>query len=86
VLTNWFNPERCVLVKITKDGSTFKEFPNGDPRVSKFDPADRKWVAAAIVYHRDHSHESPIIQAADHKWHTFVTAFKAHHVSIQFIC
>ncbi|MCI0524309.1 MAG: hypothetical protein L0Y75_03515 [Acidobacteria bacterium] len=47
VLTNWANPNRCVMVAITpvgNDENSFAEFPEA-PGLADFDPADRKFVA-----------------------------------------
>jgi len=86
VLTNLYNPDRCVLVKIEKDGATFNEFPNSDIRLKNFDPSDRKWIAVAIVYHKKHGEIASIVQAADHKWRVYAAAFNDHHIEIEFIC
>ena len=59
VLTNMYNPERCVLV-------TPEPFPD-DPRLAAFDPEDRKFICVAIA----HSERLPILQATDSKWHQF---------------
>lgn len=64
VLTNLANPERCDLVTITPmKGRGFEEFPDEAGR-EDFDPADRKFVAAA----RAHGGGPVILQGLDSKW------------------
>lgn len=84
VLTNWTNPERCDLVPISPRKGTktdFSEFPQ-DPKLRKFDPSDRKFVAVA----RAHPECPPILQAVDLKWWDYRRALKSHGVTVQFLC
>jgi hypothetical protein len=86
VLTNWANPERCILVHIeeAKGGDPvedFLQFPV-TPELRDFDPSDRKFVAVAIV----HPEHPPIWNAVDSDWHLFEKALKRVGVSVTFLC
>ncbi len=85
VLTHFKTPD-CILVRITPDGATFKEFPNSDPALTKFDVADRKWIAAALVHQQEYELSAPIMQAADNKWRDFQASLTRHGIVIEFIC
>lgn len=74
VLTNVRNPECCALV-------TPAEFPN-DPRLTAFDPADRKFVEVSLA----HTDRPPILQAVDTKWRQFEAALGQHDVAVEFLC
>ena len=84
VLTNWANPGRCELVRITPDAShssQFAEFPT-DSRLKSFDPADRKFVAVAL----GHGGNPPIWQAVDQKWWDLRTVLGDCNVTVEFLC
>lgn len=84
VLTNWANPQRCQLVRITPlNGQkvTFQEFP-AVPDLAGFDPSDRKFVAVALA----HGQQSPILQAVDSKWWEFRDALHCNGVQVDFLC
>lgn len=84
VLTNLANPSRCIQVPITprrNDETHFLEFPN-DPALSRFDRADRKFVAVA----RAHSSRPPILQALDSKWWGWKEPLKRAGVTVHFLC
>jgi hypothetical protein len=84
VLTNWRNDTYCVTVSITKneDGLNFKEFPNTDPELEKFDPSDRKFVAVALA----HPSKPTIVNAVDSDWSHFEKALTKHGLNIHNIC
>jgi len=66
VLTNYANPQRCEIVRITPkdyDQTDFQEFPD-DPELEGFDRNDRKFVTVAI----SHPDRPPILQAVDVQW------------------
>jgi len=87
VLTNQANLEKCERVSITPidpddpSETDFHEFPS-DPDLDHFDPSDRKYIAVACA-HRNHP---PILQAADHKWWMFRSAFENNGVEVVFLC
>ena len=77
-----------VVVRINPlDGSEtdFMEFPTTDA-LSDFDVADRKFIAVAITYKRDHDKKATILQALDTKWEPFRKAFEQEGVQIDFLC
>jgi hypothetical protein len=89
VLTNRAT-DKCVLVKITEidigGRQSFTEFPNDNDHLKAFDPADRKWIAAALAYKTEFDSTPPISQAADMKWKQFENALFTYGITIDFIC
>ena len=84
VLTNWANPIRCELVRITPGaggGENYAEFPDGEG-LANFDPADRKFVAVASA----HAARPPILQAVDSKWWGWREALRAAGIAVEFLC
>jgi len=84
VLTNYRNPDRCELVRITPRDSCetdFVEFPDV-PELRDFDSDDRKFIAVALA----HPNKPPILQATDAEWWERKEAFKKAGVTIDFIC
>lgn len=84
LLTNWQNPERCCLVTITpagNDGENFAEFPT-DPALKRFDPADRKFVAVAVVL----GGQATILEAVDTQWWEFRHALRDAGVEVEYVC
>ena len=78
----------CTMVHINPlDGSEtdFEEFPTTEA-LSDFDVADRKFIAVAIAYERDHAKKATILQALDSKWEPFRKAFEGEGVQIDFLC
>ena len=74
--------EHCVRVTIKKGGARgYEEFPDHDD-LSKFDFADRKFVAVAIV----HGGRPPILQAVDTKWWGWKDALQECGVEVKFLC
>ena len=81
-------PAICTLVCINPlDGSEtdFDEFPTAEA-LSNFDVADRKFIAVAIAYERDHDKKATILQALDRKWEPFRKAFEQEGVQVEFLC
>jgi hypothetical protein len=87
VLTNWTNPERCVLIDIEpadssdRDCTDFGKFPN-DPALADFDRSDRKFVAVALA----HPAHPPILNATDTDWWEVREALYKHGLKIEFLC
>lgn len=84
VLINRTNPQRVEQVAITpldNSGREFLEFPT-DEALKGFDPADRKFVAVALV----HSEHPPILNAVDPHWGLFKEALQAHGVESLSLC
>ena len=81
-------PAICTMVRINPLDSSetdFDEFPNTEA-LSDFDVADRKFIAVAIAYERDHDKKATILQALDRKWEPFRKAFEQEGVRIEFLC
>ena len=81
--------EKVIKVPITPlagNGTNFEEFPNDDVSLKNFHKKDRKFVAVAIAYQRDHGQEAPILQAEDSGWAEFRDALAAHGVQVDSIC
>ncbi|MCH7813991.1 MAG: hypothetical protein IID40_08215 [Planctomycetes bacterium] len=71
----------CERVSITAQGYSYEEFPS-DPALAGFDPADHKFVAAALASEND-----PIVlNAVDSDWHNFAAALEAAGVRIDQLC
>lgn len=87
LMRNHENQEQCVKVHITPsvDGTGFEEFPT-DPALSGFDPADKKFIAVAVVYENEHRQKVPILQAVDSNWYGLREAFARNGLTIDFIC
>ena len=79
---NRSNPRHChqVTLLTAADGS-FAVFPT-DPALATFDPADRKFVAAALT----HPAKPPIVNATDSDWHHAHDNLVRNGVSVEFIC
>ena len=86
-MRNHENPEQCLKVHITPsvDGVGFEEFPTA-PELSEFDPADKKFIAVAVVYENVHRQKVPILQAVDSNWYGLREAFARNGLTIDFIC
>ena len=82
VLTNQGNPQRCVMVDINPTDTSrlnFSEFPK-TKALERFDPDDRKFVAAAIVA------GCPVLVALDTDWWQARRALEDARVKLEFIC
>jgi hypothetical protein len=81
---NQANPSRCRVVPITPledDRRQFEEFPD-DPKLVKFDPSDRKFVAVAIAC----GDGTPVLNAVDTDWCDFEEPLAIHGVRVEFLC
>lgn len=79
-----FDPDRCELVPITLldgAGQRIAEFPD-DPRLSEFDPSDRKFAAVAA---RSECHAA-VLNAVDSGWVYHRGALAEHGVEVEFLC
>lgn len=79
-------PAIGTMVRITPlDGgdTNFAEFPATEA-LNGFDVADRKFIAVAIAYERDHNKKATILQALDRKWEPFQKAFEQEGPQIDF--
>jgi hypothetical protein len=84
VLVNRNNLARVVQVHITPtngQNSSFHEFPT-DPRLSKFDPSDRKFVAVAVA----HPEHPPILNALDTDLWIHKDALETNGITVEFLC
>jgi hypothetical protein len=81
-LRNRHNPRHCaqVTLALAEDGS-FAAFPT-TAELAKFDPSDRKFVAAALT----HPANPPVVNACDKDWHEHHEALGRHGVRIEFLC
>ena len=73
------------LVTITPLNSAktlFAEFPADKELEQKFDPADRKFVAASNA----HPDKPPILQSADSKWLGWEDQLKQHGIKVEVLC
>ncbi|MGI4883605.1 MAG: hypothetical protein ACRYFR_01440 [Janthinobacterium lividum] len=78
----FYNPAHCeqVTLELAETGD-FAAFPKTD-ELEKFDPSDRKFVAAALT----HEANPPIVNATDSDWHHHHEALGRHGVRVEFIC
>ena len=73
--------ERCEQVRLTWSEGGFKEFPD-DPRLSRFDPSDRVYVAAAKA-----SRNAPeVLNAVDPDWWEHRVSLAENGVRVRFLC
>lgn len=78
-------PKHVSWITITpsdSSGTVFKEFPNDKQLFDAFDPADRKFVAAANV----HPEKPPILQCADSKWLGWENDLLKHGIKLEILC
>lgn len=81
-LRNRHNPKHCEQVTLTLDeDGNFAAFPKAAD-LARFDPSDRKFVAAA----RTHPAAPPVVNACDKDWHEHHAALSRHGVAIEFLC
>jgi hypothetical protein len=73
--------ERCEQVPLTVSEGGFNEFPD-DPRLSRFDPSDRVYVAVAKA-----SRNAPeVLNAVDRDWWEHREALTQNGVRVRFLC
>ncbi|WP_298068436.1 hypothetical protein [uncultured Mailhella sp.] len=82
----WVHDHRWSLpdserVTISKDGDSYKQFPEHEGLVN-FDISDRKFVAVANA----HPEKPPILQSTDCKWWGWKDALKDVGITVHFLC
>ncbi|MFZ4828180.1 MAG: hypothetical protein ACOYLB_12580 [Phototrophicaceae bacterium] len=86
LLNNEYTLERVYRVKLTQDADgRYLTFPD-DPRLARFDPSDKKWVALAIGYHHEMGESAPIVNASDSDWLEYNSLLREHGIIIEFLC
>jgi hypothetical protein len=86
LLNNLGDEKHVFQVPLTRtEEDTYQEFPD-DPDLRKFDPRDRKWIAAGAAHYLYEGKIAPIVQSADVKWRAFVATFAKYHVQVDFLC
>jgi hypothetical protein len=79
------NEQHVSQVSITAtnhEQTKFAEFPADETLELAFDPADRKFVAAANV----HPEHPPILESADSKWLGWETDLQKHGIQLEVLC
>jgi len=78
----WRNPGRWFTVHLERHPERgYAAFPSA-PELAAFDPADRKFIAAAVAC----SAHPPILQAADSKWLSVAGALQHQGIAVEFLC
>jgi hypothetical protein len=76
------NPQHCDKVTLELDEDrNFAAFPKAN-ELARFDPSDRKFVAAALT----HPANPPVVNATDRDWHEHHDALQRNGVRIEFLC
>ncbi len=78
-------PQHVSWVSITptnEDPTIFAEFPDNAALEAAFDPADRKFVAAANA----HAEKPPILESADSKWLGWEGNLAACGIRLEILC
>ena len=70
------------ITATNQEQTKFAEFPADEPLELAFDPADRKFVAAANV----HPEKPPILESADSKWLGWEASLKRHGIQLEVLC
>lgn len=68
-------------VKITKNGTSYDEFPTHSG-LNNFDISDRKFVAVSNA----HPKKPPIVQATDSKWWGWKNSLSEVGIEVNFVC
>ena len=79
------NADRVSLVTLTPRNAAktdFNEFPADENLRAAFDPADRKFVAAANA----HPEKPPIVESADSKWLGWEADLKQNGIRLEILC
>lgn len=61
-IRNYKNPEQCVQVPITRDGTGFEELPDA---FQDFDSDDQKFITVAVVYEQVYQQQATLLQSVD---------------------
>ena len=78
-------PRHVSWVTITPtnaERTKFAEFPPDTALEAAFDPADRKFIAAANA----HPEKPPVLESADSKWLGWETKLKANGIRLEILC
>lgn len=78
---NQWNLPHADRVAITRNGSSYDEFPS-HPDLTHFDNSDRKFIAVANA----HPAKPPILQATDSKWWGWSDALALAGITVCFLC
>ena len=70
------------ITPLDQEQTQFAEFPPDAALEAAFDPADRKFVAAANA----HPEKPPILESADSKWLGWEPALAAHGIRLEVLC
>jgi hypothetical protein len=85
ILQNMKSQKRVSLVNLTpinQEQTDFAEFPPDEPLRAAFDPADRKFVAAA----NGHPEKPPILESADSKWLGWEADLLQNGIRLEVLC
>jgi hypothetical protein len=75
-----------VTLKVTGKNE-YDEFPADDPVLDKFDPADRKWIAAALSCRILHEQTPEIRNAIDSDWDAIADhLLQTYRIAVSSIC
>ena len=70
------------ITALDQEQTQFAEFPSDAALEAAFDPADRKFVAAANA----HPEKPPILEAADSKWLGWEPRLAVHGIRLEVLC
>ena len=70
------------ITPLNPEQTLFAEFPPDTELEAEFDPADRKFVAAANA----HFEKPPVLESADSKWLGWEPKLAAHGIRLEFLC
>ena len=73
---------RVTLTPLDREQTLFVEFPSDKKLEAAFDPADRKFVAAANA----HPEKPPILESADSKWLGWEDQLNKHGIKVEVLC
>ena len=82
-IRNYENPEQCVQVPITRDGTGFAELPDA---FRHFDSDDKKFIAVAVVHENTHQQKAVLLQSVDSQWYGERELFIENGLRVEFIC
>ncbi|MGC1323743.1 MAG: hypothetical protein WA849_16305 [Candidatus Udaeobacter sp.] len=81
MLQSYSRIDWVTITPTNPEQTMFSEFPN-DAALAAFDPADRKFVAAANA----HFEKPPILEAADSKWLGWEAGLLPHGIRLEVLC
>ncbi len=71
-----------IITSLNQEQTLFAEFPADKALEAAFDPADRKFVAAANA----HPERPPILESADSKWLGWELSLARHGIRLEVLC